>query len=423
MTEWNEKPVGDVFEGAAGGGEGLAGEAEGAGGRGDGGRGGGGGGGGELELGGGDGGGGAVDAVLPGGDVLGQGVGEEVVDGLFLLEVDDSPDQAGEFLANAERPPALEGAGGGGELLDEAGARGGGEDGVEHGVGGVGEDGVDPRGGGMEGAVAKHGLDDAIVHGEGAGGADVAKAASGVLDVLGGDADGRHVGLVGDVSGSEGPFGRLRVEGDEGALGVGVAGVGGGGRRVGLVGLLPFAVVGEEGGFAGDGLGVGHRGRASRLDSGVVDGLLVQEARVDVVVHDAVGEVVEAADVGSPEGREGAVGDSGGERGGAAAKGADGVAVGARAAKEDVRAAEDLEPERTAGAFARGVVAGGVVGEEEGGEDLALLPLARGELLAAKAAGDSPHAVWGDLADDAEVGGVVERGDGEVAVGVVVLVG
>ena len=78
--------------------------------------------------------------------------------------------------------------------------------------------------------MTEHGFDDAIVHGEGAGGADVAKAASGVLDVLGGDAEGRHVGLVGDVSGSEGLFGRLRVEGNEGALGVGAAGIGGGRR-------------------------------------------------------------------------------------------------------------------------------------------------------------------------------------------------
>jgi hypothetical protein len=51
-------------------------------------------------------------------------------------------------------------------------------------------------------------------------------------------------------------------------------------------------------------------------------------------------------------------------------------------AKEDVRAADDLEPEAAAGAFARGVGAGGVVGEDERRQDLALLALAGGQLPA-----------------------------------------
>ena len=78
-----------------------------------------------------------------------------------------------------------------------------------------------------------------------------------------------------------------------------------------------------------------------------------------------------------------------------------------------MRAAEDFEPEGAAGTLARGVVAGGAVSEEEGGEDLALLPLARGELLAAEAAGDAPHAVKRDLVGDQEVGGVGEGGMGK----------
>ena len=51
------------------------------------------------------------------------------------------------------------------------------------------------------------------------------------------------------------------------------------------------------------------------------------------------------------------------------------VAVNAGAAKEDVRAANDFEPEAAAGAFTRGVGAGGVVGEDERRQDLALLTL------------------------------------------------
>ena len=72
------------------------------------------------------------------------------------------------------------------------------------------------------------------------------------------------------------------------------------------------------------------------------------------------------------------------------------VAVDARAAKEDVRAADDLEPEATASAFARGVGAGGVVGEDEWRQDFALLALAGGELLAVEAARDATHVVEGD---------------------------
>ena len=68
-------------------------------------------------------------------------------------------------------------------------------------------------------------------------------------------------------------------------------------------------------------------------------------------------------DVGGPEGGEGAVGDGGGEGGGTAAELAGGVAVGdVGPAVEDVRAADDLEPEAAAGALAGWVRAGGEVG-------------------------------------------------------------
>jgi len=146
----------------------------------------------------------------------------------FFEKVHDGPHEAGELFADAERPPAFEGAGGGAHLLQQAGARGSGEDAVEDGVGGIGEDGVHPGGGGLEGAVPEHGFDDPVVHGEGATRADVAKAAGGFLDIAGGGAERRLAGFVGDVGGGEGTRGGLRVEGDEGALRVIEARVGGG---------------------------------------------------------------------------------------------------------------------------------------------------------------------------------------------------
>ena len=106
--------------------------------------------------------------------------------------------------------------------------RGSGEDAVEDGVGGIGEDGVHPGGGGLEGAVPEHGFDDPVVHGEGAARADIAKAAGGFLDIAGGGTERRLAGFIGDVGGGEGTRGGLGVEGDEGALGVIEARVGGG---------------------------------------------------------------------------------------------------------------------------------------------------------------------------------------------------
>ena len=70
------------------------------------------------------------------------------------------------------------------------------------------------------------------------------------------------------------------------------------------------------------------------------------------------------------------------------------AALDAGATEEDVRpgrAKGRSRPARTCG-----VVAGGAVGEEEGGKDVALLSLAGGELLTAEAAGDAPHVVHGD---------------------------
>jgi hypothetical protein len=171
--------------------------------------------------------------------------------------------------------------------------------------------------------------------------------------------------------------------------------------------------VGEKGGFAGDGLEVGHGRRTGGLDAVIVDGVFVH-----VVVEDGAREVGEAVDVGGPEGGERAVGDGLDEGGGAAAQLAGRVAVDAGAAKEDVRAANDLEPEAAAGAFARGVGAGGVVGEDERRQDLALLTLAGGELLAVEAARDATHVVEGDGEGTSEVDGRGEGGDGEVEVGV-----
>ena len=240
-------PVRDELEGALGGVEGGAGESEGAGGGGDGGGGGGGGGGGEVELGGGDGGLGVLDATLLLGDILGEGVGEEVVDGALLLEVDDCPYEARELLADAQGSPAFELAGGRVDLLDEPGACGGGEDGMEDGMGSVGEDGVDPVGGGREGSVAQHGFDDAVVGGEGAGGTDVSEAACGLLDIASGGAERGRAWLVGNVGGGEAAWRGLRVEGDEGAFGVVEAGVGGGGGGVGAVCHAPLALVGAVG--------------------------------------------------------------------------------------------------------------------------------------------------------------------------------
>ena len=61
--------------------------------------------------------------------------------------------------------------------------------------------------------------------------------------------------------------------------------------------------------------------------------------------------------MGGPEGWEGAVGDGGGERGSAAADGTDGVALDVGPTEEDVRAAEEHEPQAAAGSLACGVVA------------------------------------------------------------------
>ena len=220
-------PVGDVLEGAAGGVEGVARKRQGACGGGDGGGGGGGDGGLEVELSGDDRGRGVVDALAVHGDVFGELVGEQVVDGPLFKKVHNGPHEAGELFADAERPPAFEGAGGGANFLQQASACGASENAMEDGVGGVGEDGVHPGGGGLEGAVPEHGFDDAIVHGEGATRADIAKAAGGFVDVAGGGTEWRLAGFVGDVGGGEGTRGGLGVEGDEGAFGVVESRVGG----------------------------------------------------------------------------------------------------------------------------------------------------------------------------------------------------
>ena len=59
--------------------------------------------------------------------------------------------------------------------------------------------------------------------------------------------------------------------------------------------MPPLAFVGEKGGFAGDGLEVGHGRRTGGLDAVIVDGVFVH-----VVVEDGAGEVGEAVDVGGP---------------------------------------------------------------------------------------------------------------------------
>jgi len=56
-----------------------------------------------------------------------------------------------------------------------------------------------------------------------------------------------------------------------------------------------LGLVGEKGGFAGDGLEVGHGRRTGGLDAVIVDGVFVH-----VVVEDGAGEVGEAVDVGGP---------------------------------------------------------------------------------------------------------------------------
>ena len=139
--------------------------------------------------------------------------------------------------------------------------------------------------------------------------------------------------LVPDVGGGEGAGRDLRVEGDEGALRVVEVGVGGGGWRVGPVGLPVLVVVRQVGGAAGDGGEVGHGGRAGGLDA-----VIVEVVFVDVVVRHQAGEGGEAVDVGGPEGGEGAVGDRIDEGGGATAELAGGVARDIWGPEEDVGA-------------------------------------------------------------------------------------
>jgi hypothetical protein len=91
-------PVGHVFEGAAGGVEGVARERQGACGGGDGGGGGGGDGCFEVKLSGDDRGRGVVDAAAVLGDVLGERVSEEMVDGTLFEKVHDGPYEAGELF-------------------------------------------------------------------------------------------------------------------------------------------------------------------------------------------------------------------------------------------------------------------------------------------------------------------------------------